>query len=163
MKIHVVLSLVLSHNHVTWLDLLKRNSDRAPLLENSPQTEGMGRILHKGRKWGEPSIFGGRNEYSTCEVTAELSSKGIPPEIRFWLTPQEEDMRRIFRFRRIKGVLQLRIQGECGVGFLSGLSFFKKNSSKRSAWSYIFRIFFQSYLQKDCQKNTAWLNVCSIY
>ena len=100
--------LFLSHIHVTWLALLKRNSEGAPFLKNSPQTEGMGRILHKGRKWGELSVFGGRNEYSTCWVTAELSSKGIPPEIRFWLTPQEEDMRRILWFRRIKGVLQLR-------------------------------------------------------
>ena len=118
-KIHVVLSfdflklavetpLFLFHNHVTWLALFKRNSEGAPFLENSPQTDGMGRILRKRRKWWEPFVFGGRNEYSTCEVTAELSSKGIPLEFRFWLTPQGEDMRRILHFRRIKGVLRLR-------------------------------------------------------
>ena len=94
--------------HVTWLALLKRNSDGAPLLENSPQTEGTRRILHKRRKWGEPSVFGGRKEYSTWGVTAELSSKGIPPEFRFWLTLQKEEMRRILHFRWIKGVLRLR-------------------------------------------------------
>ena len=97
--------LFLSHNHVTWLALLKRNFEGAPFLENSPQTEGMGRILHKRRKWGEPSVFGGRNEYSTCGVTAELSAKGIPLEFCFWL---EEDMKRILHFWRIKRVLQLR-------------------------------------------------------
>ena len=84
MKIHIVLSLdflklavitllVLSHNHVTWKAFLKRNSDGALLLENSPKTEGMRRILHKRRKWGEPPVLGGRKEYSTWEATAELS------------------------------------------------------------------------------------------
>ena len=100
--------LFLSHNHVTWLALLKRNFEGAPFLENSPQTEGMGRILHKRRKWGEPSVFGGRNEYSTCGVTAELSAKGIPLEFCFWLTPQEEDMKRILHFWWKKWVLHLR-------------------------------------------------------
>jgi len=52
---------------------LKRNSDGAPILENSSQTEGMRRILHKRRKWGEPPVLGGRKEYSTWEATAELS------------------------------------------------------------------------------------------
>ena len=87
---------------------LKRNSDGAPLLENSPQTEGMRRNLHKRRKWREPSVFCGRKEYSNWGVTAELSSKGIPPEFRFWLTLQDEEMRRILHFRWIKGVLLLR-------------------------------------------------------
>ena len=44
--------------HVTWLALLKRNSNGAPLLENSPQAEGTRRIFHKRRKWGGFSIFG---------------------------------------------------------------------------------------------------------
>ena len=72
------------------------------------KTEGTRRILHKRRKWGEPSVFGGRKEYSTWGVTAKLSSKGIPPEFRFWLTQQEEEMRRILHFRWIKRVLLLR-------------------------------------------------------
>ena len=87
---------------------LKRSSDGAPLLENSPKTEGTRRILYKRRKWGEPSVFGGRKEYSTWGVIAELTLKGIPPEFRFWLTLQEEEMRRNLHFRWKKGVLLLR-------------------------------------------------------
>ena len=36
--------------HVTWFALLKRNSDGAPLMENSPQVEGMRKMIHKRRK-----------------------------------------------------------------------------------------------------------------
>ena len=47
----------------------------------------------------------------------ELSSKGISYEFLFWLTPQEEEMRRILHFRWIKGVLLLKSTSGKQSGF----------------------------------------------
>ena len=112
----LVLSPTLKPCHMIKI-LNKRNSYGVPLLENSPQKEGMRRIIYKRRKWWEPSVFGVRKEYSTKGATVEVSSKGIPQEFLFWLTPQEKEIRRMFHFHWIKGVLLLRSTSGKQIGF----------------------------------------------
>ena len=82
-------------------------------MENSPQTEGTRRIIHKRRKWGELSVFGGRKEYSTWGVTAEISSKEIPFLVDSTRGENEEDS-------PISVDKRSPPQVESGVGFLAG-------------------------------------------
>ena len=87
------------HNHVTWLALLERNSDGAPLLENSPQTEGMRRTL---RFWWKEGVLPLRSNFG-----ALLQTNSSRHSVSGWLQKGKE-IQRILHFLRIKGILRLR-------------------------------------------------------
>ena len=97
-----------------WLKLsIKEISTELLLWRTLFQTEGTRRIIHKRRKWGELSVFGGRKEYTTWGVTAELSSKGIPFLVDSTRGENEEDS-------PISVDKRSPPQVESGVGFLAG-------------------------------------------